>query len=282
MVKSFQSKGSLIKNVDTFDAEGIPVCVVTYSSGLTENSIVFRGRCEDFSEDEIQSVIDGPGDKPYSMSNRDIVDYYFSRATHASNLKLCETVLADSGVLESSGALSQKAESAFDEARLARIKSEFGENWIVEAAALYVFENFNTYSLEFYAASSLYEYYILDRPFRAGYIASEMILKFNYEDSAIQGQKNKVALQAAEEAKPNKAKARKKQKLELVAKLWHEQKAEHGAEAMRRDVNAALRIHSIIEKNRYSEFLIKKTGRVIEPDVIQRLLRELRLQGKIR
>jgi hypothetical protein len=50
---------------------------------------------------------------------------------------------------------------------------------------------------------------------------------------------------------------------------------------MRRDVNAALWIHSIIEKNRYSEFLIKKTGRVIEPDVIQRLLPELRLQGKI-
>ena len=196
-------------------------------------------------------------------------------------MKLCETVLADAGVLESSGALKQDVESAFDEARLARIKSEFGENWIFEAAALYVFRNFDTYSLEFYAASSLYEYYILDSPFRAGYIASEMILKFNYEDSAIQGQKNKVALQAAEEAKPTKAKARKKQKLELVAKLWHEQKAEHGAEAMRRDVNAALWIHSIIEKNRYSEFLIKKTGRVIEPDVIQRLLRELRLQGKI-
>ena len=27
-----------MKKVDTFDAEGIPVCVVTYSSGLTENS----------------------------------------------------------------------------------------------------------------------------------------------------------------------------------------------------------------------------------------------------
>ncbi len=66
-----------------------------------------------------------------------------------------------------------------------------------------------------------------------------MIWKFNYEDSAIQGQKNKVALQAAEEAKPTKAKARKKQKLELVAKLWHELKAEHGANAMRKDTNAA-------------------------------------------
>ena len=270
-----------MKKVDTIDANGNPVCVVTYRSGLTENSITFEGRCVAFSEDEIQSVIDGLGDKPYPMSNRDIVDYYFSRATHASNLKLCETVLADAGVLDSSGALKQEVESTFDKARLSRMKSEFGENYIVEAAALYVFRNFKTYSLEFYAASALYEYYILERPFRAGYISSEMFWKFNYEDSAIQGQKNKVALQAAEEAKPNKAEARKKQKLELVAKLWHEQKAEHGAEAMRRDVNAALRIHSIIEKNRYSEFLIKKTGRIIEPDVIQRLLPELRLQGKI-
>ena len=270
-----------MKKVDTVDVDGIPVCVVTYSSGLTENSAVFNGPCSYYSDEEIEKFVRGQGDKSHPWPNRDVSEYYFSRAKHTSNLKLCETVLADAGVLESSGALKQDVESAFDEARLARIKSEFGENWIVEAAALYVFENFNTYSLEFYAASSLYEYYISDRPFRAGYIASEMIWKFNYEDSAIQGQKNKVALQAAEEAKPNKAKARKKQKLELVAKLWHEQKAEHGAEAMRRDVNAALWIHSIIQKNRYSEFLIKKTGRVIEPDVIQRLLRELRLQGKI-
>ena len=270
-----------MKKVDTVDVDGIPVCVVTYSSGLTENSITFEGRCVDFSNDEIQSVIDGLGDKPYPMSNRDIVDYYFSRAPHASNLKLCETVLADAGVLESSGALKQEVESVFDQARLARIKSEFGENWIVEAAALYVFENFNTYSLEFYAASSLYEYDISDRPFRAGYIASEMIWKFNYEDSAIQGQKNKVALQAAEEAKPTKAKARKKQKLELVAKLWHEQKAEHGANAMHKDTNAAHAIYAKAKKHNYPELQIKKSGQLIGPDSIKRLLPELRLQGKI-
>ena len=270
-----------MKKVDTVDVDGIPVCVVTYSSGLTENSITFEGRCVDFSNDEIQSVIDGLGDKPYPMSNRDIVDYYFSRAPHASNLKLCETVLADAGVLESSGALKQDVESAFDEARLARIKSEFGENWIFEAAALYVFRNFDTYSLEFYAASSLYEYYILDSPFRAGYIASEMILKFNYEDSAIQGQKNKVALQAAEEAKPTKAKARKKQKLELVAKLWHEQKAEHGANAMHKDTNAAHAIYAKAQEHNYPELQIKKSGQLIGPDSIKRLLPELRLQGKI-
>ena len=270
-----------MKKVDTVDVDGIPVCVVTYSSGLTENSITFEGRCVDFSDDEIHEVVDGLGDKPYPMSNRDIVDYYFSRAPHASNLKLCETVLADAGVLESSGALKQEVESVFDQARLARIKSEFGENWIVEAAALYVFENFDTYSREFYAASSLYEYYILDRPFRAGYIASETILKFNYEDSVIQGQKNKVALQAAEEAKPTKAKARKKQKLELVAKLWHEQKAEHGANAMHKDTNAAHAIYAKAQEHNYPELQIKKSGQLIGPDSIKRLLPELRLQGKI-
>ena len=47
-----------MKKVDTVDVDGIPVCVVTYNSGLTENSITFEGRCVDFSEDEIQSVID--------------------------------------------------------------------------------------------------------------------------------------------------------------------------------------------------------------------------------
>ena len=270
-----------MKKVDTVDADGIPVCVVTYSSGLTENSITFEGRCVDFSDDEIQEVVDGLGDKPYPKSNRDIVDYYFSRAPHASNLKLCETVLADAGVLESSGALKQEVESVFDQARLARIKSEFSENWIVEAAALYVFEDFDTYSREFYAASSLYEYYILDRPFRAGYIASEMILKFNYEDSAIQGQKNKVALQAAEEAKPTKAKARKKQKLELVAKLWHEQKAEHGANAMHKDTNAAHAIYAKAQEHNYPELQIKKSGQLIGPESIKRLLPELREQGEI-
>ena len=270
-----------MKKVNTFDAEGIPVCVVTYSSGLTENSAVFNGPCSYYSDEEIEKFVRGQGDKSHLWPNRDVSEYYFSRAKHTSNLKLCETVLADAGVLESSGALKQEVESAFDQARLARIKSEFGENWIVEAAALYVFENFNTYSLEFYAASSLYEYYISDRPFRAGYIASEMIWKFNYEDSAIQGQKNKVALQAAEEAKPTKAKARKKQKLELVAKLWHQLNTELGANAMHKDTNAAHAIYAKAKKHNYPELQIKKSGQLIGPDSIKRLLPELREQGEI-
>ena len=51
--------------------------------------------------------------------------------------------------------------------------------------------------------------------------------------------KNIGALQAAEEVKTAKAEARKKQKLELVAKLWHQLKTQGGAEAMHKDTNAA-------------------------------------------
>ena len=79
-----------MKKVDTIDTDGNPVCVVTYRSGLTENGFMFDGRCADYSDDEIRRVINGPGnDKPYPMSNRDLVDCYFSKAFYASHLKLC-------------------------------------------------------------------------------------------------------------------------------------------------------------------------------------------------
>ena len=103
---------------------------------------MFDGRCVDYSDDEIRRVINGPGDdKPYPMPNRVVVDYYFSTTLCASHLKRCETILAKAGVLDSSGALKQEVESTFDKARLSRMKSEFGDNYIVEAAALYFFRN---------------------------------------------------------------------------------------------------------------------------------------------
>ena len=40
MLKSFQLEGSPMNKVDEVDSAGNPICVVTYSSGLTENSIV--------------------------------------------------------------------------------------------------------------------------------------------------------------------------------------------------------------------------------------------------
>ena len=87
-----------MEKLDTVDANGNPVCIVTYRSGLTENGFMFDGRCANYSDDEIRRVINGPGnDKPYPMSNRDLVDCYFSKAFYASLLKLCETVLADAG-----------------------------------------------------------------------------------------------------------------------------------------------------------------------------------------
>ena len=270
-----------MKKVDEVDGDGNRVCVVTYSSGLTENSITFDGRCADYSDAEIQAVVAGQEDRPLPMSNSDILDYSYQNISESDIVDQCYGLLIEAKIIERSGALTQGVASTFDEARLTKLKSEFGDSWIIEAVASYVFRNFETYSLEFYAASALYEILVLKRPFRAGYIAAEMIWKFKHEGSAILGQKNKKALQAAEDAKPTKAKAKKIKKLERVAKLWHQLKSEQGANAMWRDVNAALWIHSIVEKNRYPEFLIKKTGKVIGPDAIQRLLPELREQGKI-
>ena len=66
-----------MKKVDYFDNAGNPICVETYSSGLTENSITFDGRCAEFSDDEKQAIVYGQGDKPFPMPNVDVVDYYF-------------------------------------------------------------------------------------------------------------------------------------------------------------------------------------------------------------
>ena len=89
-----------MKKVDTVDVDGIPVCVVTYSSGLTENSAVFNGPCSYYSDEEIEKFVRGQGDKSHPWPNRDVSEYYFSRAKHTSNLKLCETVLATQGFLK--------------------------------------------------------------------------------------------------------------------------------------------------------------------------------------
>jgi hypothetical protein len=281
MVKSFQLKGSPVKKVDEVDGAGNPVCVVTFRSGLTENSIEFDGRCADYSDAEIQAVLGGQEDRPFPMPNSDVLDYYFQNIAQTDTPDFCKKILVEAKVLKRSGVLTQKVKSTFDKTHLAKLESDFGNNWIIEAVAFYVFRNFKTYSLEFYAASALYETYVLKRPFRAGYITAEMIWKFRHESFAILGQKNKKALQAADAAKPIKAKERKKQKLELVAKIWHQQKTELGANAMLKDTNAAQAIHINAEKHQYPELLIKKTGKIIGVDAIKRLLPKLRELGQI-
>jgi hypothetical protein len=270
-----------VKKVDEVDGDGNRVCVVTYSSGLTENSITFDGRCADYSDAEIQAVVAGQEDRPLPMSNSDILDYSYQNISESDIVDQCYGPLIEAKIIERSGALTQGVASTFDEARLTKLKSEFGDSWIIEAVASYVFRNFETYSLEFYAASALYEILVLKRPFRAGYIAAEMIWKFKHEGSAILGQKNKKALQAAEDAKPVKAQTRRHKKLVLVTKLWHQEKIELGAEVMRKDTNAAQAIHFNATKHRYPELLVKTTGKVLGPDAIRRLLPELRTQGKI-
>ena len=73
----------------------------------------------------------------------------------------------------------------------------------------------------------------------------------------------------------------KKQKLELVAKLWHQPNTELGANAMHKDTNAAHAIYAKAQEHNYPELQIKKSGQLIGPDSIKRLLPELREQGEI-
>jgi hypothetical protein len=270
-----------VKKVDTIDADGNPVCVVTFRSGLTENSIEFDGRCADYSDAEIQAVLGGQEDRPFPMPNSDVLDYYFQNIAQTDTPDFCKKILVEAKVLKRSGVLTQKVKSTFDKTHLAKLESNFGYNWIIEAVAFYVFRNFAKYTLEFYAACALYETYVLKRPFRAGYITAEMIWKFKHESSAILGQKNKKALQAAEDAKPIKAELKREQKLARIAKLWNQQTVELGNNAMRKDANAAHAIYVKALEDRYPELLIKKSGKVIEPDSIKRLLPELRKRGKI-
>ena len=54
-----------------------------------------------------------------------------------------------------------------------------------------------------------------------------------------------------------------------------------GANAMRKDTNAAQAIHVEAVKHRYPELLIKETSEVIGPEAIRRLLSELRELDKV-
>ena len=67
MLKSFQLKGIRMNKVDEVDSAGNPICVVTYSSGLTENSIALDGRCAGYSDDEIRKVLAGQENRPLPM-----------------------------------------------------------------------------------------------------------------------------------------------------------------------------------------------------------------------
>ena len=136
------------------------------------------------------------------MPSSDLLDYYFQDLAQTERPDFCKAVLVEARVFKGSDLLTQEAESTFDKACMDQFKTEARNNWVIAAAAFYVYKKFKTYSLEFYAASVLFETYVRKRPFRAGYPTAEMIWKFKHETSAILGQKNKKALEAAEDAKP--------------------------------------------------------------------------------
>ena len=105
-----------MKKVDDFDNAGNPICVVTYSSGLTENSITFDGRCADYGNDEILAVLDGQEGRPFPMPSSDLLDYYFQDLAQTERLDFCKAVLVEARVFKGSDLLTQEAESTFDKA----------------------------------------------------------------------------------------------------------------------------------------------------------------------
>lgn len=121
----------------------------------------------------------------------------------------------------------------------------------------------------------------LDSAFSIGILHEQMYWRFQHESDAVSGQKNQLARDAAELAKPIKAAERKSAMLECVARLWHEAKNELGQQAMRMDTNASQAIFALAEKEKPLPLLVKKTGKVKGPDAIRRLLPELRSLGKI-
>ena len=94
-----------MNKVDEVDSAGNPICVVTYSSGLKENSIAFDGRCADYSDDEIRAVLDGQKYRPLPMPSSDLLDYYFQDLPEADTPGFCKAVLVEAEVLEGSGSL---------------------------------------------------------------------------------------------------------------------------------------------------------------------------------
>ena len=121
----------------------------------------------------------------------------------------------------------------------------------------------------------------VDYAFQLGKSFTEYKWKSGHSGNVSAGIKNLRALDAAERAKPLKAAKRRSATLDCIARLWHEARNELGPNGMRMDTNAAQAIYARAEKERPSELIIKKSGKVKGPDAIRRLLPELRVSGKI-
>jgi len=256
--------------------------MVKIRSGLTENTVFLHGDIDKLSNEEILEK----ARRALSSSTRDLTEMHFQGVDMLSADGASLRVLERHGLLTKSFRPSKDVLDFFatpelDTPYLEFLKKRYGVNWEAGVLLEYVVENFPAYSEPFYAALIRYHYYISEDDFYVGYLASEMKWKFNHEKSALAGEKNLKALAAAELAKPGMAASRKSAKLDCVARLWNEARNELGAQSMRKDTNAAHAVFARAEKERPSELLVKKTGTVIKPDAIRRLISELRNSGKI-
>lgn len=273
-----------IELIDYFEAPSDLFTVRTWTvkirSGLTENSVFLYGDIDKLSEEELLQKVK----RALSSPLRDTTEMHFL------GVDLLSADGASLDVLKRHGLLTKSYEPTKDVLEffaipefpyLETLKARYGQNWEVAAVSEYVLETYPPYSETFYAALVRYHYYISENDFLAGYLWAEMVWKFMHERSALAGEKNLSALAAAELAKPKKAASRRSAKLKCVSRLWWEARKELGARNMHKDTNAAQAIYALAEKERPSELLVKKTGAVIKPEAIRRLLSVLRNSGKI-
>lgn len=141
------------------------------------------------------------------------------------------------------------------------------------------------YTQEWYYAKVSHLYFkdhnIPDYAMTIGILLSQMWWKMEQEDAAIRGRENQTSLDRANIAKKLRMREQTTAKNAVLVAYWNRALAEHGAEVMRRDSNAAQAIFALATEQRPRELQIKKSGKIIGAEAIRKRLVALRRQGKI-
>jgi hypothetical protein len=141
------------------------------------------------------------------------------------------------------------------------------------------------YSQEWYYAKASHLYFkeveVPDVAMTIGILLSQMWWKLDQEVAALRGHENLDSLDRANKAKKLRMKEQASAKNTVIQAYWHKALAEHGAEIMRRDSNAAQAIFAMATEKRPRELQIRSTGKIIGAEAIRKRLVELRRRGKI-
>ncbi len=141
------------------------------------------------------------------------------------------------------------------------------------------------FSQEWFYAKICHLYFtdkeIPDVSFTIGILLSQMWTKLEHEAATIRGISNQTALQKANSEKQIVIKKRAEEKKAEIVKLWHRVCKEHGADAMRKDSNAAQAIYAVAESEKPKALIIRTSGNVIGVEAIRKTLGLLRKDGKL-